>query len=92
MAPLYTIGIGAFGAVVNTEDADGREGNNLGNRCETAAADVVVGCMAGEFIALEAIRRWTPADDDPSAAGSNASGYEDNEFCVCSKTLTVSNG
>ncbi len=85
MAPLYTIGIGAFGAVVKNEDADGRDGNNLGNRCETAAVDVVVDCMAGEFIALEAIRPWTPAADEPSAA-------DDNEFCVCSKTLTVSNG
>ncbi len=82
MAPLYTVGIGAVGAVVNNEDADGRDGNNLGNRCETAEVD----CMVGEFVAVDAIRRWTPAANDLSAAASDVAGYGDNEFCVCSNT------
>ena len=53
---------------------------------------MVVDCMVDETVAI----RCTPAADaDVSATADDdddADGYDDNEFCVCSNTFTVSNG
>ena len=46
---------------------------------------VVVDCMVDETVAI----RCTPAADVSATA---ADDDDDNEFCVCSKTFTVSNG
>lgn len=53
---------------------------------------VVVDCMVDETVAIRCIPAAdvsATADDDDD---DDADGYDDNEFCVCSNTFTVSNG
>ena len=76
----------------NNDDDGGREGAIPCNRWANAVVDVVVvDCMVDETVAI----RCTPAADVSATADDDdddADGYDDNEFCVCSNTFTVSNG